>query len=527
MNIKKLAVSFIAIIFLLSGCSNVQSNPNGKYELVVIHLNDVHGRAEEGKYDGMGYPKVASIINEYRKVLGKNNVLYLDAGDNTHGTTFATLDKGESMVTLSNAMKLDAMALGNHDFNYGMEQLYKLENMADFKFLTSNVLTKDGKPLGEEYMIKKIRGVKVGIFGLTTPETVYKANPQIVKNLVFADPIDTAKKITEELKGKGVQFIIAVTHLGVDPATKHEWQSIGLAEAVPAINLIVDGHSHTALKDKTVVNGVTIVQTGEYDKNLGIVKIDFDELAYGEKAIYPVLLSKAEVESGKDLSVKMELNEKFVAKDDAKIASLIYDIKERQEKIISEVIGKTPVLLEASRELVRTSETNLGNLVADAMLEKSGADIAVTSGGSVRSSIGIGDITVGNIINVLPFGNYVVVKELTGKQVWDMFENGFSKYPETDGRFPQFSGAVVTFNPKKPAGKRVENITMKDGTPLDLNKIYKVASDDYIAVGGDEYNMFINAKTVANYPALTEIVIENIKKNGVTNLTTDNRLIRK
>lgn len=527
MNIKKLAVSFITIIFLLSGCSNVQSNPNGKYELVVIHLNDVHGRAEEGKYDGMGYPKVASIINEYRKVLGKNNVLYLDAGDNTHGTTFATLDKGESMVTLSNAMKLDAMALGNHDFNYGMEQLYKLENMADFKFLTSNVLTKDGKPLGEEYMIKKIRGVKVGIFGLTTPETVYKANPQIVKNLVFADPIDTAKKITEELKGKGVQFIIAVTHLGVDPATKHEWQSIGLTEAVPAINLIVDGHSHTALKDKTVVNGVTIVQTGEYDKNLGIVKIDFDELAYGEKAIYPVLLSKAEVESGKDLSVKMELNEKFVAKDDAKIASLIYDIKERQEKIISEVIGKTPVLLEASRELVRTSETNLGNLVADAMLEKSGANIAVTSGGSVRSSIGIGDITVGNIINVLPFGNYVVVKELTGKQVWDMFENGFSKYPETDGRFPQFSGAVVAFNPKKPAGKRVENITMKDGTPLDLNKIYKVASDDYIAVGGDEYNMFINAKTVANYPALTEIVIENIKKNGVTNLTTDNRLIRK
>lgn len=222
MNIKKLAVSFIAIIFLLSGCSNVQSNPNGKYELVVIHLNDVHGRAEEGKYDGMGYPKVASIINEYRKVLGKNNVLYLDAGDNTHGTTFATLDKGESMVTLSNTMELDAMALGNHDFNYGMEQLYKLENMADFKFLTSNVLTKDGKPLGEEYMIKKICGVKVGIFGLTTPETVYKANPQIVKNLVFADPIDTAKKITEELKGKGVQFIIAVTHLGVDPATKHE-----------------------------------------------------------------------------------------------------------------------------------------------------------------------------------------------------------------------------------------------------------------------------------------------------------------
>ena len=223
----------------------------------------------------------------------------------------------------------------------------------------------------------------------------------------------------------------------------------------------------------------------------------------------------------------MELNEKFIVKEDKKIAELISNIKAQQQKIISEKIGKTPVVLEASREKVRTSETNLGNLVTDAILEKSQADIAITSGGSIRSSIGIGDITIENIISVLPFGNYVVVKELTGKQIWDMFENGFSKYPETDGRFPQFSGATVTFNPKKPAGKRVENITLKNGTPLDLNKTYKVASDDYIAVGGDEYNMFINAKEVANYPALTEIIIENIKKNGVTNLTTDNRLIKK
>ncbi|HBJ78015.1 MULTISPECIES: bifunctional metallophosphatase/5'-nucleotidase [Fusobacterium] len=527
MKLKKLVFSFITIIFLLAGCSNIQSNPNNKYELVVIHLNDVHGRAEEGKYDGMGYPKVASIINKYREVFGKENVLYLDAGDNIHGTTFATLEKGESMINLSNEMGLDAIALGNHDFNYGMEQLLKLENMADFKFLTTNVLTKDGNPIGTKYIIRKIRGVKVGIFGLTTPETVYKANPQIVKNLIFADPIDTAKKTTEELRKKGVQFIIAVTHLGDDPSTKYEWQSVGLAESVPEINLIIDGHSHTVLKNKTVVNGVTIVQTGEYDKNIGIVKIDFDELAYGEKSIYPILLSKDEVNSGKDLSVKMELNEKFIVKEDKKIAELISNIKAQQQKIISEKIGKTPVVLEASREKVRTSETNLGNLVTDAILEKSQADIAITSGGSIRSSIGIGDITIENIISVLPFGNYVVVKELTGKQIWNMFENGFSKYPETDGRFPQFSGATVTFNPKKPAGKRVENITLKNGTPLDLNKTYKVASDDYIAVGGDEYNMFINAKEVANYPALTEIVIENIKKNGVTNLTTDNRLIKK
>ena len=527
MNLKKLAISFITAILILSGCSNIQSNLDNKYELVIIHLNDVHGRVEEGKYDGMGYPKVASVIEEYRKTLGKNNVLYLDAGDNIHGTTFANLEKGESMINILNEMQLDAMALGNHDFNYEMNQLYKLENMANFKFLTSNILTKDGKTIGEKYIIKKINGVKVGIFGLTTPETVYKANPEIVKELTFAEPIDTAKEVTKELKKKGVKFIIAVTHLGKDMGTKHEWQSIGLAEAVPEINLIVDGHSHTTLKDKTVVNGVTIVQTGEYDKNLGIVKIDFDELAYGEKAIYPVLLSKDEVVEGKDLSIKMEINEKFVAKDDEKIASLIYKIKNEQQKIISEKIGKTSVLLEADRKLVRTNETNLGNLIADAMLERSGADIAITSGGSIRSSISVGDITIENIINVLPFGNYVIVKELTGKQVWDMFENGFSKYPAIDGRFPQFSGVNVTFDSKKISGKRVEKIVLKNGELLDLNKIYKVASDNYIAVGGDAYNMFINAKEIANYPALTEIVIESIKKNGVTNLTTDNRLIRK
>ena len=156
MKLKKLVFSFITIIFLLAGCSNIQSNPNNKYELVVIHLNDVHGRAEEGKYDGMGYPKVASIINKYREVFGKENVLYLDAGDNIHGTTFATLEKGESMINLSNEMGLDAIALGNHDFNYGMEQLLKLENIADFKFLTTNVLTKDGNPIGTKYIIRKI-----------------------------------------------------------------------------------------------------------------------------------------------------------------------------------------------------------------------------------------------------------------------------------------------------------------------------------------------------------------------------------
>lgn len=155
MNLKMLVFSFISIIFLLSGCSNVQSNPNNKYELIVVHLNDVHGRAEEGKYDGMGYPKVASILNEYRQIFGKENVLYLDAGDNTHGTTFATLEKGESMINLSNEMKLDAITLGNHDFNYGMEQLFKLEDMADFKFLTTNILTKDGKSFGSKYIVKK------------------------------------------------------------------------------------------------------------------------------------------------------------------------------------------------------------------------------------------------------------------------------------------------------------------------------------------------------------------------------------
>lgn len=588
---KKIVFSFIIGTMLLTGCSNTQTT-NNKYELAIIHLNDVHGRAEESENDGMGYPKVASLLKEYRKTFGKDRVLFLDAGDTTHGTTFATLEKGESIVKILNAMKLDAMTLGNHDFNYGMDQLYKLENMAQFKILTSNIIDKNGQTIGEKYMIKEIDGVKVGIFGLTTPETIYKANPQIVKDLTFTDPIETSKKIVAELQAQGVKFIIALAHLGVDASTKKEWQSIGLAEAVPEIDLIVDGHSHTPMKTKNVVNGVTIVQTGEYDKNLGVVKVDFDILPLGAEAIYPTLITKEETAGveyvEKIVPVKMILNKEYTikqgdtlkklatvnnttveaikdindikdqntipvgmvyklpvektveksvvetipmperaVKEDKKIASMIEKIKEQQTKILSEKIGETPIFLEASRERVRTGETNLANLITDAMLEKSGADLALTSGGSIRSSISAGVITIGDIINVLPFDNYVVVKELTGSEIKDMFENGFSKYPETDGRFPQFSGAIVTFNPKRPAGHRVVDVVMRNGEKLDPLKTYTVAVDNYIAVGGDEYSMFIDAKEVANYPALTEIVIEHIKKYGVSDAQIDHRIIKR
>ena len=204
---------------------------------------------------------------------------------------FATLSRGESIVEILNYMGLDAMAAGNHDFNYGQKRLKELSEIAKFDIVTSNVITSDGDTFLDPYVIKEMNGIKIGILGLSTPETAYKTNPKNVEGLTFGEPIKYAKETVAKLKSEGVDFIIAVCHLGMDGSTKKEYQSIGVLEAVDGIDLLVDGHSHTALSNGMVVNGATIVQTGEYDKNLGIVDI---KVVDGKVTINPRLLSKKE-----------------------------------------------------------------------------------------------------------------------------------------------------------------------------------------------------------------------------------------
>lgn len=488
------------------------------YELVITHFNDVHGRVYEGP--GIGYAKIATVIEDLKADVLNKNVIVLDAGDSLHGTTFATLERGESVAKVLDKMGVTAMALGNHDFNYGSARTEELNANTKMEMLAANVVKKNGEYFTKPYIIKEIEGKKVGIFGLATPETAYKTNPSNVTEIEFLEPIATSEKIVKELKGQGVEFIIALSHLGDDESTKEEWRSTTLAAKINGINLIIDGHSHTTIETKEVINNTVLVQTGEYGKNLGVLKIDFDILNQGPEAIEYTLLSKDEVAGKKNAEGKIEGG----VAEHAEISEYILQIKTEQNKITETVIGSTDVKLVGDRDIVRSSETNLANLITDAMVWKSGADMSLTNGGGIRASIETGEITVGNVITVLPFGNYVITKELTGADIKAVLEHGLKDMPNSAGHTAQFGGITLDLDLTKPAGERVTNIKFKNGKEFDLNANYVVATNDFMAVGGDGYEAFKGKKEVANYPGLDEVLIEYIKEKGITSKTPEGRL---
>lgn len=470
-------------------------------KLVILHTNDTHSRILESKNDGMGFAKLAAKVAQVRA--DNPNVLLLDAGDTLHGQTFASISKGESIVTLMNLMKYDAMTPGNHDFNYGKDQLIALSQKMTFPLLSANVMKADGTPLFQPYIIKEIGGLKVGIFGLSTPETAYKTHPNNVAGLTFANPVNEAKTMVAALKDK-TDVIVCLSHLGLEEGA--EFTSRMVAEAVPDIDVIIDAHSHTSLPEGLKVGNTLIAQTGEYDKNLGMVELTVSEGA--------VTMSK---------SSHFTKAEAETLTPDPVVAAKIAEL-DAANKVITDVkIGVSSVDLMGERGMVRRGETNLGNLITAAMLDATGAEVAFTNGGGIRASIDKGDITKGEVITVLPFGNYVVVKTVTGQDLLDALELGVSKYPEENGPFPHVAGMTYTFDAGKPAGSRIVSATAK-GAPIDPKADYVLATNDFMAAGGDGYTMFGKAKIQGEYPALDEILASYIAKTGTVDISTDGRV---
>jgi hypothetical protein len=309
--------------------------------------------------------------------------------------------------------------------------------------------------------------------------------------------------MVEELKDQA-DVIIALAHIGLDESS--EVTSEDIANAVTGIDVIVDGHSHTPLSQGKLVNGTLIVQTGEYLENLGIVELSLDE--DGSISRMAQLLTAEQAAS--------------LAADE-EMTALIAQLKAENEQITSLVIGHTDVTLDGERQNVRTGETNLGNLIADAMKDAAGADVALTNGGGIRASIDVGDITKGEIITVLPFGNYVALKEVSGADLLAALELGVSAYPATLGGFPHISGMRVVFNPAAEPLNRVVSVTI-DGKALDIHKTYKLATNDFLAAGGDNYTMFADDAVIGEYPALDEVVADYINKNGMKNAVVDGRM---
>ncbi len=450
--------------------------------------------------NSIGYAKIASIINNEKE---NNPVIYLDAGDAVHGLTFATLTKGENIIKILNAIELDALAVGNHEFDYGYDRLLELKDMATFPMLASNIV-KNNQNDFTPYVIIEKDGYKIAVFGLATPETAFKTHPNNVKEVTFEDPTKKAQQMVDELKGKS-HLIVALGHIGIDKASVENTQKI--LKSVKGIDLFIDGHSHTKIENGTMMGKTLVVQTGEYTKALGKVTVSFKD---GKKTLDAKLITKEDTAN-------------VVA--DPKIANLIEDLNKDVSKIASVVIGKSLVKLEGEREFARTGETNLGNLATNAMLEETGADVALTNGGGIRASINAGNITLQDVVSVFPFGNLVVVKEVTGQELLEAIEHGIRNYPEAEGGFPHVAGIQVTFNPKNDALDRVVHISLNNGKEFDPKAKYSLATSDFLSAGGDGYEMLADNKVLGEYSSFDDILIKYIKKHSPVAPKIEGRIV--
>jgi 2',3'-cyclic-nucleotide 2'-phosphodiesterase (5'-nucleotidase family) len=453
----------------------------GPFTMSLLHTNDTHAYVEQ-------FPKLITAVNELRSQ--KENSLLLNAGDVFSGTLYFRQYSGLADLYFMNQLGFDAMTLGNHEFDKDSATLANFIKQAEFPIVSSNVnMAKDPDlgPIfntsvggtneqGEIYpaIIKEVDGEEVGIFGLTTEDTAFLANPG--DSIVFENAVEKANETIDRLEAQGVDKIIALSHLGYQP-------DLDLAEKVDGIDVIVGGHSHTKLDAPVVVEKAEptlIVQANEYLKYLGVLDVTFDE--NGVIANYTGEL--------KDLS-------KFT--EDAAAKVKVEEFKAPLTELQKQVVGSTSVALNGVREDVRSKETNLGNLITDGMAAKANefipTYIAMQNGGGIRASIDQGDITLGEVLTVLPFGNNLVTLDLTGEEILAALEHSVSA-PGAGG-FMQVSGLKFKYDPAKPIGERVwhvQALTAEGYEELQLDKMYRVATNAFTADGGDGYSMFKTAK---------------------------------
>lgn len=456
---------------------------------VILHTNDVHGAIE-------GYAYITALKADYEAKGAE--VILVDAGDYSQGEVYVSDTKGLDAVEMMNVTGYDVVTLGNHEFDYGYAQLKENMTKADFKILCANVYGEDGTPIFDaNYTYTTKSGVKIGFFGMETPEAQTKANPALIKGLKFdTDLKAVAEKQLEALKDDDV--VIALSHLGVDDSSK-PYTSYDLYNAAKGIDFIIDGHSHSVMtKGK---NGEPIQSTGTKFANIGVIVID-------------------------DATKKIESNSLYEIKEDtakdAAVAAAAQKIIDRIDKEYGAVFAKSKVELNGAKAPNgnRDGETNNGDLITDAMLwkvmqNKEGLTVnedhvvAITNGGGIRAAIKVGDVTKKDIKTVLPFGNTIEVIYVTGNELLEALEASTFCVPESIGGFPQVSGisytistgAVYDANAETyPAStyygpKSINRVTINsiNGKEFKANDTYAVVTNNFCAEGGDTYYAFAAA----------------------------------
>ena len=486
-----LAMAMVLSLSVTSFAADTDSEAKAEMagKTVILHTNDVHGAIE-------GYAYITALKADYEAKGAE--VILVDAGDYSQGEVYVSDTKGLDAVEMMNVTGYDVVTLGNHEFDYGYAQLKENMTKADFKILCANVYGEDGTPIFDaNYTYTTKSGVKIGFFGMETPEAQTKANPALIKGLKFdTDLKAVAEKQLEALKDDDV--VIALSHLGVDDSSK-PYTSYDLYNAAKGIDFIIDGHSHSVMiKGK---NGEPIQSTGTKFANIGVIVID-------------------------DASKKIESNSLYEIKEDtakdAAVAAAAQKIIDRIDKEYGAVFAKSKVELNGAKAPNgnRDGETNNGDLITDAMLwkvmqNKEGLTVnedhvvAITNGGGIRAAIKVGDVTKKDIKTVLPFGNTIEVIYVTGNELLEALEASTFCVPESIGGFPQVSGisytistgAVYDANAETyPAStyygpKSINRVTINsiNGKEFKANDTYAVVTNNFCAEGGDTYYAFAAA----------------------------------
>ena len=486
-----LAMAMVLSLSVTSFAADTDSEAKAEMagKTVILHTNDVHGAIE-------GYAYITALKADYEAKGAE--VILVDAGDYSQGEVYVSDTKGLDAVEMMNVTGYDVVTLGNHEFDYGYAQLKENMTKADFKILCANVYGEDGTPIFDaNYTYTTKSGVKIGFFGMETPEAQTKANPALIKGLKFdTDLKAVAEKQLEALKDDDV--VIALSHLGVDDSSK-PYTSYDLYNAAKGIDFIIDGHSHSVMtKGK---NGEPIQSTGTKFANIGVIVID-------------------------DATKKIESNSLYEIKEDtakdAAVAAAAQKIIDRIDKEYGAVFAKSKVELNGAKAPNgnRDGETNNGDLITDAMLwkvmqNKEGLTVnedhvvAITNGGGIRAAIKVGDVTKKDIKTVLPFGNTIEVIYVTGTELLEALEASTFCVPESIGGFPQVSGisytistgAVYDANAETyPAStyygpKSINRVTINsiNGKEFKANDTYAVVTNNFCAEGGDTYYAFAAA----------------------------------
>jgi 5'-nucleotidase len=518
---KKILTS-VAALGLMAGTASADMS------LTILHTNDFHDRFEPiSKYDSTcrpddnaegkcfgGIARMITAIGEARERAG-DNVLLLDAGDQFQGSLYYTQYGGALAAEFMTQLDYDVMAVGNHEFDDGPEGLAEFLDKVSLPVISANIDVSQNNLLAgrvQKSTVLDVAGGQIGVVSVLAEDTVETSSPG--STVVFSSTVDAAQAEIDRLAGEGINKIVLLTHVGL-PEDKR------LARELTGVDMIIGGHSHTLLSNTeeraegpypTVENGVPIFQAYAYGKYLGEISVTFDDAGeVTEISGNPILLDAS------------------VAEDPAAVARMA-ELAKPLDELRNKVVADSAELIEGSRDVCRAMECPMGNLVADAMLARvadQGIEIAIQNGGGLRASIDAGEVTMGEVLTVLPFQNTLSTFQVTGATMVAALENGVSKIEEGAGRFPQVAGMSYTFDASAEAGSRISNV-MVGGAPIEMDKVYGVVSNNYVRNGGDGYGMFVDAMNAYDFgPDLADVAAEYIAQNAPYQPYTDGRISAK